>query len=154
MHAIAENYLEGNMEYFRQNSRKLPPESITMWRQIQPLIDTHISELYGTEIPLYSDSVQVAGRVDCIARCDGIPTIVDFKNSRKPKRAEWIEDYFIQITGYAIMHFDLTGIMIPEGRIWIAVEGQQAAQEFRFRTAQYIPQFMERRAAYRQKFGR
>lgn len=154
LHSIAENYLEGNQTWFDQQASKLPHESVLLWRQIQPLIDRHVTHLYGTEVPLYSDACQVAGRVDCIAKCDGIPTIVDFKNSRKLKRKEWIEDYFIQITAYAIMHFDLTGIMIPEGRIWIAVEGEQAAQEFRFRTAHYIGKFQERRSQYRAMFGR
>lgn len=154
LHSIAENYLEGNQAYFDTEVRKLPHESILMWRQIQPLIDTHVTHLYGTEVALYSDALQIAGRVDCIARCDGIPTIVDFKNSRKPKKAEWIEDYFLQITAYAVMHYDLTGVMIPEGRIWVAVEGQTEAQEFRFRTARYIAKLVERRNSYRALFGR
>jgi len=154
LHAIAENYMIGNQSFFDNEGHGVGADAVKMWSAIKPLVDAHVTELWGTEVPMYSDRLQIAGRVDCIASCHGVATIVDFKNSRKPKRKEWIGDYFIQIAAYAAMHYDMTGVLIPEGRIWIAVEGSATAQEFRFRTAAFLEQLKIRRDLFRNKTGR
>ena len=57
---------------------------------IRSILDEHITTIYGLEVPLYSRYLGVAGRCDCIALFDGVPTIVDFKTSRRPKKHEKI----------------------------------------------------------------
>lgn len=144
LHLIAENYLEGRSDFFRsEQAAQLPEDAIALWPQIKHMIDVHVTDVVATEVALYSNALRIAGRTDLIADCNGRLTIVDFKNARQPKKAEWIQDYFIQVTGYAAMHFDLTGVFIPEGRIWIGVENGQP-QEFRFRTAHYIDALKDR----------
>jgi len=59
---------------------------------------------------LFSEAVGCAGRVDCIADFDGIPSIIDYKTSRRIKTSEDIESYFIQMTLYSLMFEDMTGI--------------------------------------------
>jgi genome maintenance exonuclease 1 len=62
-----------------------------------------LSEVYGTEVSLaYED--QWAGSTDLVCVYDGKPTIADFKQSNKPKREEWIEDYYYQIAAYSLAH--------------------------------------------------
>lgn len=64
-----------------------------------------------------------AGRVDTIYEdFDGNVIILDFKTSRKPKKEEWIENYFMQISAYFIAYWERTGIKPGGGEIWISCE--------------------------------
>jgi genome maintenance exonuclease 1 len=63
----------------------------------------HIDEVWGTEIPLYVPNTY-AGTSDCIGVYKGKPSIIDFKQTNKPKKREWIEDYFIQLAAYSEAH--------------------------------------------------
>jgi len=90
--------------------------------EILPLIDRNIGTIYGLEKPLYSDELRVAGRVDIIAEWNGIPSIVDIKTSRKPKRREWCHGYFCQEAFYAIALEERTGMRIEQLVTVIAVD--------------------------------
>ena len=69
--------------------------------------------------------MKAAGTADCIADWNGIPSIIDFKTSRKEKKEEWIENYFLQATTYALMFEERIGICIPQIVILIAVDDQE-----------------------------
>jgi genome maintenance exonuclease 1 len=73
-------------------------------------------------VPLWSENVGLAGRVDCVAEFDGELSIIDFKGSTKTKKEEWIENYFRQATAYAIMFQEKTGIEIKNIVIMVACE--------------------------------
>ena len=94
-----------------------------MWVKFRPLLD-NIDNIHAQEIALYSEHLRLAGRVDCIAEYEGKLSIIDFKTSRKPKRKEWISNYFAQAAAYAIMYEERTGIPINRSVILIAVEGE------------------------------
>ncbi len=66
-------------------------------------IDNRIDEVYGNEATLYYPGLY-AGSCDLIARLDGKLTIIDFKQSNKPKQKEWIRDYELQMAAYAMAH--------------------------------------------------
>lgn len=95
-----------------------------MFDKFRPLLD-RIDNIHGQEVALFSDHLRLAGRVDCIAEFDGKLSIIDFKTAKKPKRKEWIENYFAQAAGYAIMYEERTGIPINRSAILIAVEGDE-----------------------------
>mgnify|MGYP003340071493 CR=1 FL=1 len=78
-----------------------------------------------------------AGRTDCVATWNGIPSIIDFKTSRKLKEEQWIHSYFLQATAYAIMFEERTQLHIPQFVILIAVDNEQP-QVFRKNTAEYV----------------
>jgi genome maintenance exonuclease 1 len=71
---------------------------------------TKIDNIHALEAPLYSHTLRLAGRTDCIAEYDGKLSIIDFKTSKKEKKLEWIENYFIQGTIYSLMYEELTGL--------------------------------------------
>lgn len=121
MHAICEDYL-GNVEGFLH--RKMP-YSVAMFKSIAPIIDENINLVYGIEIPLYSDVLKTAGRCDLFCQFGGVNTIVDFKTSSKVKKKEWIDNYFIQATTYAIMVEERHGLTVPQVAIIMAVEDEQ-----------------------------
>jgi genome maintenance exonuclease 1 len=99
LHLIAEKYINNDPDY----KKKFTPDIIETFNTIKPILDTRIGKVYGQELPLYSNYLKVAGRVDCIAEFDGVPSIIDFKTSRRVKKAEDITSYYMQEAAYAIM---------------------------------------------------
>ncbi len=67
-----------------------------------------VDEVWGTEVPLYYPGLY-AGTTDCVGVYEGKPAIIDFKTTRKPKRREWIDDYFLQGSAYAEAHNEIYG---------------------------------------------
>jgi len=68
----------------------------------------NINEVWGLEASLYSPELY-AGTTDCVGLWKDKPTIIDFKTSRSVKKREWIEDYFLQGSAYAMAHNELFG---------------------------------------------
>ena len=87
-----------------------------------------ISEVHGSEVPLYLGT-QYAGTTDLVATYRGKLAIVDFKQSVKPKRHEFITDYFHQLAAYAIAHDDMYGTDIDFAAVLVAVQ-DGTTQEF------------------------
>jgi genome maintenance exonuclease 1 len=95
------------------------------------LINTYfpyMSEIWGSEVPLYYPG-EYAGTTDFVGVYRGRPAIVDFKQSVKPKRAEWIEDYFHQLAAYALAHDIIHGTNIDFGAVLVCVQNG-TTQEF------------------------
>ena len=76
----------------------------------------HVDEVWGTEVPLYYPATY-AGTSDCIGVYKGKPCIMDFKQTNKFKKREWIEDYFLQLAAYAMAHNEVYGTNIQQGVI-------------------------------------
>ena len=81
----------------------------------------HVDKVHGLEVPIYSDDLQLAGTADCVGEYDGVLSIVDFKNSRKPKTKSQCKskDYFIQLCAYGKMWEFCTGQKIEQGVILV-----------------------------------
>lgn len=79
-----------------------------------------LSEIWGIEAQIYYSDLWF-GIVDCVGIHDGEPAIIDFKNSRKDKKREWIEDYFLQLAAYAEAHNNLYGTNIQKGVVMMAL---------------------------------
>lgn len=75
-----------------------------------------VDEFWGTEVPLYFPSIY-AGTTDCVGVHQGQEAIMDFKQTNKPKKTEWIEDYFLQLAAYAEAHNEVYGTKIRRGVI-------------------------------------
>jgi genome maintenance exonuclease 1 len=123
LHLACEKYLLNEMDF--KMKQKMMPNIKELFLQLQPYLDTNIGDIYSIEQPLYSDILKIAGRVDCIAEWDGKLSIIDYKNSIREKREDWIQNYFIQCTAYAEMFEELTNKRIDTLVVAIAVEGGQ-----------------------------
>ena len=143
VHKICENYLNNEEDF----ARKTMPDSIAMFKSIQPLLDEHVNNIHALEIPLYSHHLKVAGRVDCIAEYDGKLSIIDFKTSGRLKEESWIKGYFMQCSAYAVMYEERTGIPVSQIVIMIAVESEHP-QVFIKKRNDYIKDFISYREAY------
>ena len=150
VHKICENYLNNEEDYARTNPahiHKTMPDTIAMFKSLQPLLDEHVNNIHALEIPLYSHHLKVAGRVDCIAEYDGKLSIIDFKTSSKLKEESWIKGYFMQCSAYAVMYEERTGIPVSQIVIMIAVDSEHP-QVFIKKRNDYIKDFISYREAY------
>ena len=73
-----------------------------------------MDEIWGTEMTLYYPGLY-AGATDLAGIYEGVEAILDFKQSNKPRKREWIEDYFLQLAGYAVAHNYLYTTNIQQG---------------------------------------
>lgn len=87
-----------------------------------------VNEVWGTEVSLYSKELY-AGTTDLVGLWEGVPSIMDFKNSLKDKKREWIEDYFMQLAAYSLSHNEMYGTNISQGVVMIATRDAKY-QEF------------------------
>ena len=126
IHTICEDYLL-NKDLYPED---VMPSNVMTFTNIKPILDKRIGQIYAVEAALYSKTLNTAGRTDCIADFDGVVSIVDFKTSLKPKKEEWIEDYFLQATCYSLMAEALSDLKIPQIAIIISVDGQPEPQVF------------------------
>lgn len=121
VHSIIEKYIDNEENY----KNGFTPDVVSSFLSLQHILDNRIGRVYAQEAPLYSRHLGVAGRVDCVAEFDGKLSIIDFKTSKKLKKKEWIENYFIQETAYAIMWEERTGIPITQLVTLIAVDDEE-----------------------------
>lgn len=121
VHAIIEKYIN-NEENFKDG---YTPDIIGSFLDLKPILDDRIGRVYAQEAPLYSNHLGVAGRVDCVAEFDGQLSIIDFKTSMKPKRLDWIKNYFMQESAYAIMWEERTSRPITQLVTIISVDNHE-----------------------------
>lgn len=89
------------------------------------------------ELPVWSNNLKIAGRVDCIGLYENKLSIIDFKSSRKEKQADQIEHYFLQCTLYALSLFELLDIECKQIVILIS-SNEGFPQVFKRETRDYV----------------
>jgi len=115
VHQMAEFYLSNYIIKLKDEDKKI----VDTFNRLRFLLG-NINNIVGNEIALYSDLLRVAGTADCIAEYNGVPSVIDFKTSRKPKKEEWIDDYYMQTFAYKLMFEEMTGIEIQQIVILVA----------------------------------
>ena len=135
VHEICEQYVNNDPDYDKymamnidtgeQTLTKRTPDLIESFLKLKPILDERLGTVYAQEAPLYSTHLGVAGRVDCVAEFDGKPSIIDYKTSMKPKRLDWIKNYFMQESAYSIMWEERTGMPITQLVTIISVDNHE-----------------------------
>lgn len=148
VHLIAENYLNNLPDY----KTKCMPINLMTFNTLKPIIDKYVNNIYFQEAPLYSRKIKTAGRVDLIAEFNGVLSIIDFKTSRRPKKAEWIEGYFMQESFYAAAFYELTSIPIKQIVTLVMVDDDKP-QVFVEQPLKWLPKFLELRNKYKSIHG-
>jgi len=115
MHKYLEDYIKGD-ELKESVTNPFAQQSLDMARIVIEKGFPKISEVWGSEVPLYFPELY-AGTTDCCGVHDGDEAILDFKQTNKPKKLEWIDDYFLQLTAYALAHNEVHGTNIRKGVI-------------------------------------
>jgi genome maintenance exonuclease 1 len=120
MHAYLETYVQsGDMKPLPTNPYAHPSWFMAAEIILQGL--GNVDEFWGVEVPLYYSGLY-AGTTDCLGVWKGKPAIMDFKQTNKPKKREWIEDYFLQLAAYAQAHDHMHGTSIDQGVILMACQ--------------------------------
>lgn len=139
IHSLCEDYLYG----------KNPTPSMfdaQVFNSLKPYLD-NIDNIHALESKLYSDYLQVAGTVDCVAEFDGRLSVIDFKTSRRLKSRDDIHGYFIQTAAYAVAFEERTGIPVSRLVIIMGVDDEQPLI-FKEKRDDWIGQFIELREVY------
>jgi len=127
MHKYLENYvLKG--ETGEPGSNPYSKQSHQMAHTIISQGLSNCPEFWGTEVSLYFPKI-FAGTADLAGLHGGDEAIMDHKQTNKPKKREWIEDYFLQLTAYANAHNEVYGTKIRKGVIFMCSADNQY-QEF------------------------
>ena len=115
MHKFLENYILG-AGY--DDLTGLGQEAKSMAEKIIEIGLAPVEEYYGSEVTMYYPGLY-AGSTDLVCSHNGVDAIVDFKQANRPKKREWIEDYYLQIAAYAMAHDYVHKSTIQKGVIMI-----------------------------------
>ena len=113
MHKYLEDLIRG------ERSLDLTPLGVEATRMAEIIVERGLndcSEVYGIEATLYYPGLY-AGSVDLVAKYQDKVSIIDFKQTNKPKQREWIGDYFLQMAAYGMAHDAVYGTSIEQGVI-------------------------------------
>lgn len=126
MHTFLEDYIrKGTEPSFTTNPYSWA--SLAMAKVIiEQGLNSKVTEFYGVEIPLYFPRLY-AGTSDGVGVHLGEEAILDYKQTNRPKKREWIGDYFLQLAAYAQAHNELHGTNIRKGVILMCVKPEQDA---------------------------
>jgi len=119
MHDYLEKFLLGklNMDLLGDNTR----EKMMADQIIENGLRNKLEEIWGCEATLYYPG-KYAGAADCIGVYENKETIIDFKHSNKPKKDEWIEDYYLQCAAYGLAHNTVYGSNISQAVILLCTK--------------------------------
>ena len=115
MHKFLEHYILGTGY---DDLTALGQEAKAMAQKVIDVGLTPVEEWYGSEVTLYYPGLY-AGSTDLVCLHNGRETIVDFKQANRPKKKEWIEDYYLQIAAYAMAHDYVHNSAINKGVIMV-----------------------------------
>ena len=120
MHSYLEHYvITGEMKPRPSNPFAWPSHAMAQVVIREGL--QHVHEFWGVEIPLYFPGIY-AGTTDGCGVHQGHETILDYKQTNRPKRREWIDDYRLQLAAYAEAHNEVYGTRIRRGVILMCVK--------------------------------
>lgn len=146
VHKMAELYLDNDPNYAANQTEA----NIALFNKLKFALK-NINNIRVQEIPLYSDVLKLAGRVDLIAEYSNVLSVIDFKTSNNHKEGELIEDYKLQCTAYALMYYEMFGILIEQIVILITVEKGIVPLVFKDSIHPYIKPLQERIALFNEK---
>tara|TARA_Y100000114_G_C11759174_1_gene328556 strand:- start:1410 stop:2114 length:705 start_codon:yes stop_codon:yes gene_type:complete len=122
MHKSLEKHVKGEIR--KPGSNLIQQKAHTMANVIIDNGLQDVSEVWGSEVSLHYPELY-AGTTDLVGVYKGAPAIMDFKQARKLKKKEWVEDYFLQLVAYAEAHNKMYDTQINKGRIFICTQNNQ-----------------------------
>lgn len=122
IHKLSEAYLSNDPNWKQVINN---PIHLHDFSYAVPILNKNIDTIYGIEYSLYSKINKLAGRTDAIVSWNGQPTILDFKTSKKLKKEEYLESYYLQSSIYADMTKELYNLDIQQICIFILVDGEE-----------------------------
>ena len=138
VHHMCEDFLN-NKDVIKEEQKFLP---CCLFSQLKPTLEKSINNIFAQECGLWSEKYRLAGRVDCIAEWNGVPSIIDFKTSRSERKDDYNFEYYMQASAYAEMFEERTGIEINQIVILVVTE-DGLVQEFVREKHDYLEPLIE-----------
>jgi hypothetical protein len=151
VHNLIEKYVTNDTK-FELAYKKAMPNTITLFNSLKKALN-NVTTIHALETSIWSDYLKVAGTVDCIALYEGELCVIDFKTSSKPKREEWIENYFMQTAAYACAWYERTNEPINNLVVLVANDYDGDVQIFKKTTYPYLMKFKQARLAFHKQYG-
>lgn len=148
VHEMAERYL--NNEPLDEIYINREEQHKFMFNQLKMQLRKHIDNIVAQEVGLYSDALEIAGRVDLISDYKNKQSIIDFKTATNIKTADGITNYFKQGAGYSEMWRERTGITIDKIVIIMAVKNNMIPLVFEANVADWIQPLKDDIAKFKQ----
>ena len=148
-HSIAVDYFNNDLDLKKYKEFRLP---VLMFNHSRHILD-RINNILLQEAALYSDHLEVAGRVDCIAEYDGVLSIIDFKTAAEPKKESYLYDYFVQETAYACCLQEIYGITVKQLVTIVACENGDTQVKVEPPRKEYLLRLIEYIDEYKTKHG-
>ena len=142
VHLLAERFLKGEDPYAPVDGVPVPQKDSAGFNALKIDLRT-INEVWGQEQSIYSPTLEVAGRFDCIGEYKGKPSVIDFKTSSRIKSREDIANYELQLCFYACAHNELFGTNIEQGVVLMSSAGGMP-QVFIVRIEDHIEELVNR----------
>ena len=120
VHQMCEDFINNELD-----EKKFMPSDKETFNSIKNILADNINNIHCQEATLYSDYLQVAGRVDCVAEWKGKLSVIDFKTSRRLKKREHIHNYFQQGSAYCVMYEERTKVPVSQIVIVMTVDGEE-----------------------------
>ena len=117
MHKYLEDYIETGT-WPKEGSNPYAVQANKMAKVIKEQAFSAIDEIIGSEVNLWMPQMY-AGTTDLVGQYKGRACIMDFKQTNKPKKEEWVEDYYLQLVAYAEAHNEIYGTEINEGHVFM-----------------------------------
>ena len=149
-HQLQEDFLNNILT--EERLKEATPLDLMMFNQTKELT-SKLGDIYMLEGSMFSNELEMAGRVDCIAEFAGKVSVIDFKTSTKHKTPSKIKNYFLQETAYAKMFEENFNVPIERIVTIVAVEETGQSQLFIETPEQWVEQLKELRAQYRAEYG-
>ena len=121
MHKYLEDYVETGVMP-NPGSNPFAKKAHAMAQQVLEHAMGDVDEIWGSEVALYVPQMY-AGTTDLVGQYKGQPCIMDFKQTNKPKKLEYVQNYFLQLVAYAEAHNEVYGTNIREGHIFMCSRG-------------------------------
>ena len=121
MHKYLEDYIDTG-KWPTPGSNPFAIKAHRMAEEIRNNAMVDVDEIWGSEVALYVPQMY-AGTTDLVGQYKGQPCIMDFKQTNKPKKPEWVYDYYLQLVAYDEAHNAVYGTDIREGHVFMCSRG-------------------------------
>ena len=149
-HSIVEDYFNNKLYL---NDYKEYPLPVVMFKNSRDSLNK-INNILLQEAALYSDHLELAGRVDCIAEYNGVLSIIDFKTSAKEKKEQYLYDYFVQETAYACMLLERYKLRVKQLVTIVSCEDGETQVVIRPLKKEYLASLFKYIDEYKNKHGK
>lgn len=138
LHNIYEDFLHNRLDVQAHD-----PIAYNLFKNSEGWLRQGLTKIHNLEFPVWSDRLKTAGTCDNLCEWEGVRSVLDYKTAFKPKKEEWITDYFIQEAAYAMCIYERIDLKVPQIVTFVVNEQDPEPQVFVRKTEDYIGEVID-----------